>query len=198
MSVFFPPFFNSNDYFIDEKVQLLRFHNHYQVFDGQGLQIGSIVQRVPTWQKLTRLILNKQMLPFRLDIMDANQQTIISIHRGWTFWMSKVTIADGHGNTLGYIRQKFKLLRPSFRIFDVTENEIGLITGDWKAWNFVIKNKEGKEIGTITKKWAGAMKEIFTSADKYRVSIVPEYAEDTNKINIVSAAIIIDMVMKER
>jgi hypothetical protein len=41
------------------------------------------------------------------------------------------------------------------------------------------------------------MKEIFTTADKYRVSIIPEYAEDSNKIIIVSTAIIVDMVMKE-
>ena len=40
-------------------------------------------------------------------------------------------------------------------------------------------------------------KEFFTTADKYNVSINPSYAEDTNKINIVATAIIIDMVLKE-
>jgi hypothetical protein len=40
------------------------------------------------------------------------------------------------------------------------------------------------------------MKEAFTRADKYYVSIIPEYAEDRNKIAIVSTAITVDMVMK--
>lgn len=197
MSVFFPPFFNSNEYFIDEKVNFFKFHNHYNVFDGTGFQIGKIVQRVSGWHKFLRLLLNKAMFPFHLEIIDNNDVTVVQIRRGWTFWMSKVQIADAQGMVIGHIRQKFRLFKPTFRVFDATDTQVGLITGDWKAWNFEIKDQSGNLIGNISKKWAGAMKEIFTSADKYRVSIVPEFAEDTNKIIIVSTAIIVDMVMKE-
>jgi uncharacterized protein YxjI len=137
------------------------------------------------------------MFPFYLEIIDSNETVLVTIRRGWTFWMSKVTITDAQGSVLGHIRQKFKFFKPTFRIFDATETEVGLITGDWKAWNFEIKDQQGNLIGTISKKWAGAMKEIFTSADKYRVSIVPEHAEDAKKIIIVSTAIIVDMIMKE-
>jgi uncharacterized protein YxjI len=197
MSLFFPPFFQSNEYFIDEKVQFFKFHNHYNVFDGSGLQIGSVVQRVSGWHKFLRIFLNKQMFPFHLEIIDSSENVLVAIYRGWTFWMSKIVIKDANGLVLGYIRQKFKLFKPTFRVFNSTEIEIGLITGDWKAWNFEIKDLSGSVVGTINKKWAGTMKEIFTTADKYRVSIVPGHDEDTNKINIVSTAIIVDMVMKE-
>ena len=197
MSLFFPPFFQSNEYFIDEKVNFFKFNNHYTVYDGTGLQIGSVVQRVSGWHKFLRLFLNKAMFPFHLEIIDSNENVLVNINRGWTFWMSKVTLTDANGMTLGSFKQKFKLIKPTFRVFDAGTSEIGLITGDWKAWNFEIKDQAGNVIGTINKKWAGALKEIFTTADKYRVSIVPEYAEDSNKINIVSTAIIIDMVMKE-
>jgi len=197
MSPFFPPFFLGNTYFIDEKVQFLKFHNHYKVYDKDGMQIGSVVQRVSGWHKFLRLFLNKAMFPFMLEIIDNNEQVLLSIHRGWTFWMSKITIVKNDGTTIGFIRQKFKLLKPAFRIFDQNESEIGMITGDWKAWNFSIKDNNGNEIGTINKKWAGMAKEFFTTADKYNVSINPSYAEDTNKINIVATAIIIDMVLKE-
>ncbi len=197
MSIFFPPFFESNDYFIDEKVNFFKFHNQYNVYDGSGLTIGKIVQKVSGFHKFLRLFLSKAMLPFHLDIIDNNEQVLVSIKRGWTFWMSKVTIEDANGLLLGTITQKFKLFKPTFRIFDAGGSEIGLIKGDWKAWNFEITDQQGNVIGTINKKWAGAMKELFTSADKYRVSVVPEYAEDTNKINIVSTAIIVDMILKE-
>ncbi|RZL40569.1 MAG: scramblase, partial [Pedobacter sp.] len=78
-----------------------------------------------------------------------------------------------------------------------TGENIAQITGDWKAWNFDIKNPAGQEMGKISKKWAGAMKEIFTTADKYNVSIDPSYAENNNKVAIVATAITIDMVLKE-
>ena len=197
MSLFFPEFFESNEYFIDEKVQFFSFHNVYKVYDGTGTPMGSVVQKVSGFHKFLRLFLNKAMFPFHLDIKDNNEQVLVTISRGWTFWLSKITITDGTGVVTGYIRQKFKILRPRFIIQDAEGNAIAEINGDWKAWNFAITDANGNVIGSINKKWAGAAKEIFTSADKYNVSIAPQYAEDRNKLNIVSTAITIDMVLKE-
>ena len=193
----FPKFFEGNDYFIDEKVGLLRFANSYKVYDAQGLQLGEITQTLTGWQKLLRLVANKKMLPFTLQIVDMNGAVQAVISRGWTFWMSKISVQDANGNVLGYIRQKFKLLKPSFSITDNLDNVIATIKGDWRAWNFNITDPAENNIGSISKKWNGILKEAFTTADKYVVSIVPEYAEDVKKIVIVSGAITIDMVLKE-
>jgi uncharacterized protein YxjI len=197
MSVFFPEFFESNEYFIDEKVQFFKFHNVYKVYDPMGLQVGTVTQHVSGWHKVLRLFLKKAMFPFMLQITDSNEQVLVSIHRGWTFWLSKITIKDPNGNSTGFIKQKFRFLKPRFQIFDVNENQVAEINGDWRAWNFSITDSNGIQIGLINKKWAGVAKELFTSADKYHVSIDPGYAENTNKINIVATAITIDMVLKE-
>jgi uncharacterized protein YxjI len=197
MSVFFPEFFESNEYFIDEKVQFLKFHNVYKVYDSMGLQVGTVTQHVSGWHKFLRLFLKKAMFPFHLEVTDTNDRVLASIHRGWTFWMSKITIKDANDVISGFIKQKFRFLKPRFQIFDANEMQIAEINGDWKAWNFSITDQTGVQIGSINKKWAGVAKEFFTSADKYNVSIVPEYAEDRNKMNIVVTAITIDMVLKE-
>ena len=42
----FPKFFVGNEYFIDEKVNLLKFENEYKVYDGNGQQIGSVIQKI--------------------------------------------------------------------------------------------------------------------------------------------------------
>ena len=197
MSVFFPEFFESNEYFIDEKVQFLKFHNVYKIYDPMGLQLGTVTQHVSGWHKLLRLFLKKAMFPFHLEVTDTNDRVLASIHRGWTFWMSKIIIKDGNDVVSGYIKQKFRFLKPRFQIFDPNHNQIAEINGDWKAWNFSITDINSTQIGFINKKWAGVAKEFFTSADKYHVSIVPEYSEDRNKMNIVVTAITIDMVLKE-
>jgi uncharacterized protein YxjI len=197
MSVFFPAFFESNEYFIDEKVSFLKFHNEYKVYDPMGLQVGSVRQHVPGWHKFLRLFLKKAFFPFTLHVTDTNDVLLASIQRGWTFWMSKILITGPNGESTGSIRQQFRFLRPRFAIFDANEQQIAEINGDWKAWNFSITDTNGTEIGLINKKWAGVAKEFFTSADKYHVSIVPQYAEDQNKMNIVITAITIDMVLKE-
>ena len=190
-------FFESNTYFIDEKVQLFKFENIYQIYNDNGESIGSIKQKLTIAQKLLRLLLNKAMLPFLLEIRNSNDELEASISRGWTFLMSKIVIKNAQGNTVGTIKQKFKLFKPTFKIFDPSETLIAEISGDWKAWNFTITDTSQNQIGTISKKWAGAMKEIFTSADKYNVSIDPSYSNLQNKIAILSGAITIDMVLKE-
>jgi uncharacterized protein YxjI len=195
MSMIFPDFFEKNTFFIDEKIGYFKFANTYKVYDELG-EIGLIKQKVSGWHKFLRLIINKAMFPFHLDIIDLNSEVLATINRGWTFWMSKITIKDQSGEMLGSIKQKFVLFKPTFVISDESGAEIAKITGDWKGWNFVIVDNNGNQIGTISKKWNGILREAFTKADKYIVDIVPEYAEDKKKMAIVSCAITIDMVLK--
>ncbi len=199
-SLIYPKFFEGNHYFIDEKVGLFKFSNQYKVFNEEGLQLGNIVQKVSGWHKVLRVIGNfKAMMPFTLEVQDMEGAVQAVIKRGWTFWMSKIQILDSSEHIIGHIRQKFRWFKPTFRILDTQEVDMATITGDWKAWNFSITqgSADGRQIGVITKKWNGILKEAFTSADKYIVSINEEVAEDVRKIAIVSTAITIDMVLKE-
>jgi uncharacterized protein YxjI len=137
------------------------------------------------------------MLPFHLDIRDANNNLLSSLKRGWTLFVSTITISDSNGIEIGIIKQRFKLFKPKFEIYTMENTLVATISGDWTAWDFAICDSQGKQIGTISKKWAGALKEVFTTADKYNVSIDPSYTSKTSKIAIVSSAITIDMVLKE-
>ena len=190
-------FFESNDYFIDENVNLFKFENTYKVYNDKGEDVGTINQKLTTGQKILRLFLKKPMLPFLLEIRNSQDQLEASITRGWTFFLSKIEIKDGNGEVIGIIKQKFKLFKPTFKIYDQADQLIAEISGDWKAWNFTIFDALNNQIGSISKKWAGAIKEIFTSADKYNVHIDTIYANQKNKIAILASAITIDMVLKE-
>ncbi|ARV13865.1 LURP-one-related/scramblase family protein [Polaribacter sp. SA4-12] len=190
-------FFESNSYFIDEKVNYFKFENAYKVFNNKGNEIGSVTQKLSLGQKALRLLLNKNMLPFQLAIKDKSGNLQTTISRGWTFFMSTILIDDSKGNNIGSIKQKFKLFKPTFKIYNKSKQLVAVITGDWKAWNFKINDASKKQIGTINKKWNGAMKEIFTSADKYNVDLIPGYTNVSNKMAILSSAITIDMILKE-
>lgn len=190
-------FFENSEFFIDEKVHFIKMSNEYKVYNKNGEQIGMVKQMLSGGQTALRLILNKAMLPFVLNINDHNGNTLIVIKRGWTWWTSKITIQEPSGRVLGYIKQKMRFFKPLFKVLSPDMQEVGLITGDWKAWNFEIKDMGGNIIGNITKKWAGVAKELFTTADKYIVTIRPEYTHEMNKVIILSAAITIDMVLKE-
>lgn len=190
-------FFASNSYFIDEKVGFFKFENSYQIYNEKGEDIGSIKQGLTLGQKILRVLFKKSSLPFLLEIRDSADVLEASISRGWTFFMSKITIKDAQGNPVGTIKQQFTLVKPVFRIFNSSEMLIATITGNWQAWDFKIKDANDNQIGTISKKWAGVAKEFFTTADKYHVAIEEEYANYENKMVILSGAITIDMLLKE-
>ena len=143
------------------------------------------------------LLINKAMLPFSLDIIGSNEEKIAQIKKGWTFFMSKIAILDHNGNVIGFIKQKFKLFKPSFEILDRNQEPIGKINGNWRAWDFKIYDDKEIQIGTVSKKWAGLLKEAFTTADKYVVNLESNNLSKENKIAIISSAITIDMVLKE-
>lgn len=191
-------FFKGHDYFIDEKVNFFKFENVYNVFNETGENIGAVKQRLTFGQKMLRLFVGKPMLPFKLEIVNTDDQVQATISRGWTFFMSKIVVNDANGGELAVIKQKFKLFKPTFRIEEPNGSLIAEIAGDWKAWEFTIKDSNIGGIGTISKKWGGAMREVFTSADKYNVHIDPTYNNNTKKVAILSAAITIDMVLKNQ
>ncbi len=193
-----PKFFLENEFFIDEKVNFFKFENAYKVYDQFGQKIGTVEQDLGILQKILQMLINKAMMPFKFEVKDTGGQVIAGLRRGWTFWMSKIEVIDQDQRVIGYIQQKFKLFKPSFIILDAHEHQVASIKGEWKAWDFEIFDENEKTIGTINKKWAGVAKELFTTADKYKVNIDPAYKEDERKVAIIVAAITIDMVLKER
>jgi uncharacterized protein YxjI len=196
-SVFFPDFFGGNEYIIDEKISFFKFRNEYKVYDGAGGRIGGIVQKLSFGNKLLRIFFKKAVLSFTFYIVDNNHKTLLTIHRGWTFWMSNITVTDENNVPLGYIRQKFKLVNPRFKIYDQEKKLVAEINGDWKAWNFSIITRDHIKIGEISKQWNGFRKELFTNSDKYHVSFDPKTVSMTDKRLIVATAVTIDMVLKE-
>ena len=84
-------FFDSNTYFIDEKVNFFKFENVYTIYDGDGKNVGAVKQKLTTGQKVLRMFVKKPMLPFLLEIQDEINQVEATISRGWTFFMSKIT-----------------------------------------------------------------------------------------------------------
>ncbi len=191
-------FFDHDLYIINQKVNFLKIANKYEVFDDNGQQIGAIQQRLSGGAAFLRLIINRAMLPFKLEILDLNEQVQATISRGFTFFMSKIIVTLPDGSPPFYIKQRFKFLSAGFTILDSSQQKIGEISGDWKAWNFTITDMSGSEIGRVNKQWAGALKELFTTADKYMVTLDRSDMEYHKKVAIVSAAITIDMVLKER
>ena len=192
---------NYTKYLVKERVAFLKLSDTYDIFDpGTGIQIGIAHERPSTLVHFLRFLVNKRLLPTSVEIKPSPESApILTIKRGITLIQSKVMVYDGAGNAIGYFKSKFFSIGGGFYIFDMNNNKVAEIKGDWKGWNFQLLTMDGAEIGTITKKWAGIGKELFTSADNYMIAINDAYAGNQSLIALLLAAgLAIDIVFKEK
>ena len=190
-------FFSNNTFVIDENIAAFKLSNAYKVYDKDGVEIGAIQEHKSLWHILLSFVLSKNMMPFELNILNADGKRIAQLKRGVTLFMSKVQIFNEAGAPIGSFKQKFTLMKPKFTLLDNLGTEMATIKGDWKAWSFEITDAAGLRIGSIDKKWNGVAKELFTTADKYAVNIEPTQTDENTRIAVASVAAAIDMILKE-
>ncbi len=194
---------NRKTYFIREHVGLLKLSDTYDILDPQSQeQIGIAKEKPGSLILLLRFLVNKQMLPTKVFVYEgANHEDetklLFSIQRGFSLFRSKVNVCDTQGRMVGWLRSKAFSFGGGFYVFDTADHEIAHVKGDWKGWNFRFLDKSENELGTITKKWAGIGKELFTSADNYILALnqdpTPEQA-----ILLLAAGLAVDVIYKER
>jgi uncharacterized protein YxjI len=140
------------------------------------------------------------LLPTTVEVRENDTgPVLVSIHRGFTLLRSRVAVHNGAGQIIGYFKSKFFSIGGGFHVLDVNENQVAEIKGDWKGWNFKLLSADGAELGTVTKKWAGIGKELFTSADNYMIALGEgrRIPPETTSL-LLAAGLAIDIVYKEK
>jgi uncharacterized protein YxjI len=193
---------NRQSYFIREHVGFMKLSNTYDILDPETQrQIGVAQERPGALIQVLRFLINKQQLPTKIFVYsgdDAENESalLFSIQRGITLFRSRIDILDRDGKTMGWMKSKAFSLGGAFRVHDAADNEVALVKGDWKGWNFRFLDHAEQEIGNITKKWAGVGKELFTSADNYIIALKGASSPDRSAL-LLAAGLAVDTVYKE-
>ena len=168
---------NRKTFFIREHVGLMKLVDTFDILDPETQQPLGIAKEKPSaLVQVLRLFVNKRMMPTVVYVYEGSDfndegKLLFSIRRGFTLFRARVDVCDANGHALGWFQSKAFSLGGAFRVFDASDREVALVQGDWKGWNFRFVDGEGRELGTITKKWAGIGKELFTSADNYIITL---------------------------
>jgi len=188
-----------NKLFVKEHTGVFKAANSYDIFD---LETNEMLMecREPGlgfFTKLFRFTKYKSMTPFDI-IISANGAPIVNVKRGVTFIRSVVSVFGETGEQVGTLRKIFKLFKPSFEILSLSGEKLGVLEGNFVGWDFTIKSNDGEVLATVSKKWAGVGKELFTTADNYVIIIADTVKEnDPVRVLIFGAVMSIDMVLKE-
>lgn len=168
-----------NEFLIDEKVSTFKFANSYKVYDMSGNLVGAIIQDdVSGGAAAARIFMGKNtkaLQKFGLTIVSSEGKKLGRIYRdGGGF--ATIYVENGSGQVLSSMKLRFGKLSDENGNM-VCKFGVGFTT-------IPLKDEMGNELATVTWKWNGA-KSIFTTADKYRVTISP--ALTGNKRLIIAA-----------
>ena len=188
-------------YLIKERVAFLKLADTYDIFDlATGEQVGTAKEELPGWAKALKLLVHKRLLPTTVAVYDATDNKLVfKIRRGVPLLRSKVTIHDHDGDLIGYFKSKLFSLGGGFYVYDRDDQQVAEIKGDWKGWNFKFLTADGALLGTVTKKWSGLGKELFTSADNYVIALEDDVADRADgNLLLLASGLAIDTIFKEQ
>lgn len=188
-----------NRLFINQKAKLFELTNEYAIRDEEGAQVGAIRQEGQSAARKVLRALTKvdQYLTHRLAVYDADGSRVCELVRPAKVFKSKVIVSDGGGAGVGSIVQQNVFGKIRFNYVGASGEDLGGISAEnWRAWNFSITDPGGREVGRITKKWAGVGKELFTTADNYLFEIEPTVSGPLRLLAFASAAGV-DLALKQ-
>lgn len=192
------PLLNRTIFLVKERVGLLKLVDTYDILDpATGHAIAIAKEEPPTWAKWLRLAVEKSKLPTCVNVYeDEGAPPVLSVHRGFALFRSKLQVTCA-GKPVGYFRKKLLSIGGGFNVFDMRDQQVAEVKGNWKGWDFKFLTKQGREIGSVTKKWAGLGKELFTSADNYVISLNGVGANPESAALLLAAGLSVDIVLKE-
>jgi len=156
---------------------------------------------------------------------DEDRSPVFEMDRPWhcrwfcfpCSFCTQVINVYSHGRPLGHVRERCWICTPHLNVWDerdtlrytmVGENmccRCSLCSGAccWcikccPDFTFSIRDGvSGHEEGTVTKKFSGVGKELFTNADNYKMKFPPN-ASPNDRALLVSASVLIDYLYFER
>lgn len=191
---------NRSTFFVKQHAALLKLTGAYDILDPETKTvIGSAIETPPTWAKFLRLLVNKSLLPTSLVVTEAGKAApYLTLHKKPAFFTQRVIIENGNGQVVGQFQTKAFTLKVRLPLTAPDGRALGELQGDWKAWDFTFKDPAGRELGRITKKWAGLGKELFTTADSYMIAASDTAAALPNAgLLLLAAGLSIDLALKE-
>lgn len=186
-------------FFVRQKAKWIELTGEFAILDEAGTQVGKVLEVGQSKaKKVLRFVSNvDQFLSKKFSITDENGATLLALQRGAKFIKSKIEVLDGNGAAIGLIAQENAIGKIRFSLTGANGEPLGgIFAENWRAWNFRIEDPSGKEVGRVTKEWAGAMKELFTTADNYLVELSPDLTGPARQLAF-AAAVTIDTALKQ-
>lgn len=182
---------------VRQRAKLFELRNQYELLDAAGTPIGSVEQvRQSPLATLTRIFSDLDVaLPMELEIRGPDGVEL-TLRKPW-FRMT-VQVHDASGAPVGAIRKQLRMGKARFGLEDAEGRSCGEVRArNWRAKDFAILDDSGRDVGRVTKRWAGFAREMLTDADHYAIELAADLTGPLRSLAF-AAPFAIDVVMKQK
>lgn len=168
--------------------------NKYNILDENGNIIGFAAERTNgIFHRIIRNFLRSHR-KITIDIWDNEKNHLLVGIRPFYFFFSDLEIRDDKGKYIGEIKTRFGILKRKYDLYDQPGRVFATIESyRWRLWTFTIFGRLEKELGVISKKWGGFLKEVFTDSDRFAIDLSKNDWTIEQKSVLVFACLSIDL-----
>ncbi|MCF8058670.1 MAG: hypothetical protein K9K67_05205 [Bacteriovoracaceae bacterium] len=161
--------------------------NKYELQDANGQKIGFLAEVGSGIFHFIKKQILRSHRSMKIKIWDTTGNLYLTLERPFFWFFSDLFVIDETGNRLGQIRRRFAILHKKYDLVDNRGHVFGRVNAPiWNLWTFPILDKVDKQVGVVSKKWGGILKEVFTDADKFGVSL-PDWDYEKKAISLACA-----------
>lgn len=171
--------------------------NKYAIRTESGEELGFAAEMAGGFPGfLFRQILG-HMRKFEIRITDREGHPVIVARHPFRIFFQRLEVETGSGESLGAIQQRFGLLTKKFDFQDPRGQVLYTVrSGLFRIWSFPIKRGD-RDVALISKKWSGALSEVFTDRDNFRVEFSDPSLGEKDRALILASALYVDLVYFE-
>ncbi len=190
---------SAGEYFVHQKKEwteiIIDFEtkNQYEVLDIDGRGIGTISEVSSGFGGFLKRNFFGSHRSLDVRVHDEAGQPLLRLARPFFFWFSSLDVVEESGEKLGCVERRFGILYKKYDLVDAQGRRFAEIRSPfWRLWTFPVRHVSGVSEATISKKWGGALREVFADADTFRVAFESGSWAAAERLVVFAAAISID------
>ncbi|CCH42090.1 Phospholipid scramblase 2 [Wickerhamomyces ciferrii] len=160
--------------------------NQYTIMDALGNKIGYMAERDLGFTKAIMRQIYRLHRPFHVDVFDIYGNQVLTIKRPFSFINSHIkAILPGFEDSqnldagiIGESVQSWHLWRRRYNLFKAESTnefeQFGEIDSGFLAFDFPVRDSEGRVIGAVDRNWVGIGREMFTDTGVYIIRMDPQ------------------------
>lgn len=172
--------------------------NKYSIQTESGVEVAFAAEQ----QKGFLGFLFRQLLghwrTFEILFFDSNKKILLKAVHPFRFFFQRLEVLDADGILVGAVQQRFAFITKSFDVQAPNGSTMMEVrSGLFSIWTFKFK-KNGREVAVVTKKWSGALLELFTDKDRFLIDYLDPNLTHQERTLILAAGMFIDLQYFEK